>query len=44
LLGQAGRLTFCYQPTWHIAAENVQDDVQVIVGPLGWPFELAKES
>ena len=35
LLGQGGRLSFGQHPADDIAAEDVEDDVKVVVGPLG---------
>ena len=34
LLGDAGRLAVLDSPADHIATEHVEDDVQVVVGPL----------
>jgi hypothetical protein len=39
-LRQAGRLPFRDQPTDHKATEDIQDDIQVVVGPFGWPQAL----
>jgi len=38
--GQGGRLLGGDHPADDVAAEDVQDDVQIVVGPLGRPLEL----
>ncbi len=39
-LSQFGRLALADQKADHIAAEHVQNHIQIVVGPLGWAFEL----
>lgn len=39
-LGQLGGFAGRHDPANHVAAEDVQDDVEVEVGPLGRPQQL----
>ena len=39
-LGQFGRLAVSYYPTHDTTAEDVDDDVEVKIGPFGGAFEL----
>src|ERR1019366_2401222 len=38
--GQLGSFASCHHPAHHIAAEDVQDDVEMEIGPLGWAQQL----
>ena len=40
LPGQSGAFTMGHHPADHITAEDVQDDIEVKIGPLYRPFEL----
>jgi len=39
-LGQGCRFPVSNHPADHIAAEDIQNDVEVIIGPLGWAKQL----
>ena len=41
LSGQSGQLALGDHPADHVTAEDVQDDIQVVVGPLDGAFELS---
>ncbi len=38
--GQGGRLPLGHHPADHVAAEDVEDHIEVVVDPLGRPLEL----
>src|ERR1039457_1318905 len=39
-LGQFGRFAGSYHPAHHIAAEDIEDDIEMEVGPFGWAQQL----
>ena len=42
LFGQAGRLTLGDQPANNVAAKDIQNGVQLVVGPLDWTSQLGQ--